>query len=101
MVVSVICITFANEIKTHIGMKLYIITEINIVDYEDAERTPQVFVNEDEARNAFKERAEELYEEIKDKDDWDVDKGERIYCQYEDGYACRNSDTLRLFEVEI
>ncbi len=56
MVVSVICITFANEIKTHIGMKLYIITEINIVDYEDVERTPQVFVNEDEARNAFKER---------------------------------------------
>lgn len=41
------------------------------------------------------------YENNKNKDDWDVDKSERNYCQYEDGYACRNSDTLRLFEVEI
>lgn len=82
-------------------MKLYILTEINIVDYEDSERTPQVFINEDEAKNALKERAEELYEDIKDNSDWSVDKGKKSYCQYEDGYACRNSDTLRLFEVEI
>lgn len=82
-------------------MKLYILTEINIVDYEDSERTPKVFLNANEAEEALQNRAKELYDEIKDKIDWDFDKGRRSYCQYEEGYASRNSDTLRLFEVEI
>lgn len=82
-------------------MKLYILTEINIVDYDDSQATPQVFLSAKEAEEALKNRAEELYDEIKDNTDWDFDKGKRSYCQYEDGYACRNSDTLRLFEVEI
>lgn len=82
-------------------MKLYILTEINITDYDESERTPKVFINEDEAKNAFKKRADELYEDIKDNEDWDFEKGKMSYCQYEDGYACKNSDTIRLFEVEI
>ncbi len=82
-------------------MKLYILTEINIVDYDDSQATPQVFLNAKEAEEALQNRAKELYDDIKDKEDWDFEKGKRSYCQYEDGYACRNSDTLRLFEVEI
>lgn len=80
-------------------MKLYILTEINIVDYDDVERTPKVFLAENIANKAFKERIKEISKYMKD--DWVAEKGKRHYCQYEDGYASRNSDTLRLFEVEI
>lgn len=82
-------------------MKLYILTEINIVDYDDSQRTPRVFLNANEAEEALRERAEELYDDIKDNEDWDFERGRRSYCQYEDGYACRNSDTLEIFEVEL
>lgn len=80
-------------------MKLYILTEVNIVDYEQSQVTPRVFLNAKEAEEALKERADELYDEIKNNVDWDFEKGKRSYCQYEDGYACRNSDTLEIFEV--
>jgi hypothetical protein len=82
-------------------MKLYILTEINIVDYSQSQVTPQVFLNAKEAEEALKNRAEELYDDMKDNVDWDFEKGKRSYCQYEDGYACRNSDTLEIFEVEL
>lgn len=80
-------------------MKLYILTEINIVDYDDVERTPKVFLAENAANKAFEKRIKEISKYMKD--DWVAEKSKKSYCQYEDGYASRNSDTLRLFEVEI
>ena len=82
-------------------MKLYILTEINIVYHDVSQVTPRVFLNAKEAERALNDRVEEIYDGIKDNEDWDFERGRRSYCQYEDGYACRNSDTLEIFEVEL
>lgn len=80
-------------------MKLYILNEVNISDFEMTMQKPKAFTNLEDAQAEMKKRAKELYDAYGN--GMVVEEGKLSYCQYEDGYASKESNTLDISIIEI
>ena len=79
--------------------KVYIVTEMEINDYNFYEHTPRAFADEDSAKAYYKEKVDFI--KCYGNEDWVVDESDTSFETYPDGYGGKDCIYVSLHEVEM
>jgi hypothetical protein len=79
--------------------KIYIVTESEINDFAFYEHTPKAFVDEDSAKEYYKERVD--FHKCYADEDWVVDESDTAFETYPDGRGAEDCIYVTLHEVEM
>ena len=79
--------------------KIYIVTQMEINDFDFYEHTPKAFVDEDSAKAYYKESVDFI--KCYGDEDWIIDESDTAFETYPDGRAAEDCISISLHEVEL
>lgn len=79
--------------------KIYIVTQMEINDFNFYEHTPQVFTDKEKARKYYDDVVETNKETLDE--DWVVDESDTAFEAYPDGRGAEDCIYVSLYEVEM